>query len=108
MICWLDRCKFDDLHSAMVLAVLRAESIYANEGVDDLWITSINDSTHSLESLHYAGRAVDLRTHHLPDEAARERVTTTLRAALGPQFDVIYENAGTPNAHIHVELDGRR
>ena len=104
MIRWRDTCRFDALHPALILALLRADAIFASYS-QDCWVTSINDSTHMLGSLHYQGRAVDLRVHHLPDEAARVTVTNTLRSALGPQFTVLYEAPGTPNSHIHVELD---
>lgn len=104
MIRWTNTCRFTDLHAAMVLALLRADAIYSGYAVD-CWVTSINDSTHMVGSRHYVGQAVDLRVHHLPDEAARTTVANTLRSALGPQFDVLYEAPGTPNSHIHVEYD---
>ncbi len=104
MIRWSNTCKFTDLHAAMLLALYRAEAIYASHK-QDCWITSVNDSTHMVGSRHYVGQAVDLRVHTLPDEAARHAVAAELRAALGPQFTVLYESPGTPNAHIHVEYD---
>lgn len=108
MIRWKDTCRFDDLHSVLLLALLRAEEIFQRVGgVDTVWITSVNDSAHLGTSKHYLGKAVDLRTHHLPDEPTREAVAEALRAALGPQFRVIYEAAGTPTAHLHVQYQGR-
>ena len=104
MIRWKDSCRFDDLRSVLVLAVLRADTIYLAEGVNECWITSVNDSTHMATSKHYDGRAVDLRTHNVPNP---ETVANILRGALGPQFTVLYEGAGTSNAHIHVQFNGR-
>ncbi len=105
MLRWKDTCRFDSMHPALVLACLRADALYAGYG-QDCWLTSVNDSTHLPNSKHYLGRAVDLRVHHLPDEAARETVANTLRSAIGPQFTVLYESPGTPNAHLHVEYEG--
>lgn len=97
MIRWKDTCRFDDLHGAIVLAVLRADALFAAQGVD-CWITSVNDSTHMVGSKHYIGRAVDLRTKHVADPAP---IATALRSALGPQFTVIDEGD-----HIHVQFNG--
>lgn len=105
MIRWRDSCRFDSLHGAIVLALHRADAFYAAYGVD-CWITSGNDSKHMEGSKHYDGRAVDLRVHNLPDEDTRQRVAALLAAALGPQFTVIYEGSGTPQAHIHCQFDG--
>lgn len=105
MIRWKDTCRFDVLHGAILLAILRAEEIYAAAGAV-CWLTSANDSTHRHGSKHYTGKAVDLRVHHLPDDATRATVAAQLRSALGPQYTVLYEGAGTPNAHIHLQFDG--
>ena len=102
MIRWKDSVRFDDLHGAIVLALIRADSLYATRGLD-CWITSGNDSTHMIGSKHYTGRAVDLRTHHVPDP---EALADALHAALGPRFTVLYESAGTPNQHLHIQYDG--
>ncbi len=106
MIQWKDSCKFDHLHGAMVLAVMRAEKIFEQEGAGVV-ITSGNDSAHMVGSKHYDGRGLDFRVHHLEDEPARVRVARALKTALGPQFTVIYEGAGTPNAHLHVQFNGQ-
>lgn len=104
MIRWKDTCRFDDLHGAIVLALLRADALYAVQGVD-CWITSSNDSAHMLGSKHFIGRAVDLRSHHLPANERRE-FHHKLRVALGPQFTVLYESPGQPNEHYHVQFNG--
>lgn len=106
MIRWTDSCRFDALHGAIVLALVRAEAIYAAVAQRDCWITSGNDSEHMIGSKHYIGQAVDLRVHHVADEPTRARIAAELRRALGPQFTVLYESPGTPNAHIHVQFDG--
>jgi hypothetical protein len=106
MMRWKDSVRFDALHPAMVLAMIRAEVIYEDVGAE-CWVTSGNDSAHMVGSKHYDGRAVDFRVHHVPDETTREAIANTLRAALGAQFTVLYEGAGTGNAHIHCQFNGQ-
>jgi hypothetical protein len=99
---WLDNCKFDKLHPAIVMALLRIEDIYGQQG-KEMWITSCNDKTHEAGSKHYDGKAVDLRSHELQNP---ELTAAYIKTALGPQFTVLYEDAGLPNAHIHIQFNG--
>lgn len=73
-------------------------------GLDEVWITSAMDSIHAPDSLHYALRALDLRTHNLTSEQVA-RLMAELAKALGPSADIIWEARGTPNSHLHVEFD---
>ena len=80
-------------------AVGIADSIYKLYG-HELVVTSANDSTHGAGSLHYKGKAVDLRTRNLPPNDLGV-ILKALKARLEPQgFDVVLESD-----HIHVELD---
>jgi hypothetical protein len=67
-------------------------------------VTSANDSTHSANSRHYTDEALDIRTKNLPSEAAARQLVVALREELGPAFTVLYEGAGTPNAHLHLQV----
>ena len=70
----------------------------------EMVITSVNDSIHKKNSLHYKNRAVDIRTKHLtPDE--KKRLLKFLREKLGGDYDVIFEGENTDNEHIHIEYD---
>ena len=63
-------------------------------------VTSLRDGSHSVNSLHYKGLAVDFRTKHL-DEANIGALVTGLKVYLDPHgYDVILEGD-----HIHVEFD---
>ncbi len=84
--------------------ILTAHEVYVKEGLP-FTITSITDGKHSAKSLHYKGRAFDLRTHDLPKGNTPHGVAMKLRAALGGNYDVVVENVGEPNQHIHVEYD---
>ncbi len=87
-------------------AIADAAVVYGNHGCN-LIVTSLNDGEHRNGSLHYVGRAVDLRTHNVP-ETLRPVITAELRAVLGAGFDVVREKDGTPSEHIHIEWDPKR
>jgi hypothetical protein len=55
-------------------------------------------------SLHYKDRALDFRTKHL-SAADKEALVTAVKRRLGTDYDVILENAGGTNEHLHVEYD---
>lgn len=67
-------------------------------------ITSANDSKHGPNSLHYKGKALDLRTKHI-QMMDKTKLIQGLKASLGPQFDVVFEAEGSANEHCHVEFD---
>lgn len=67
-------------------------------------ITSANDSRHSASSLHYKGRALDLRTKHVVDPV-KTLIVRKITERLGVQFDVVLESVGLDNEHLHVEFD---
>lgn len=65
----------------------------------DAIITAGTDGKHMVGSLHYRGRAVDLRTHDLTP-AKRTELRDALARGLGRGWDVVIEPT-----HIHVEYD---
>ena len=71
--------------------------------VQDVVITSANDSTHGQKSRHYTNEALDLRSKSFPSVVAKQKFTALLRAELGPAFTVLFEGAGTPNEHWHLQ-----
>jgi hypothetical protein len=62
-------------------------------------ITSARDGLHMKNSLHYQGKAIDLRTYDMKPGGA-EAVVRELRVTLGRDFDVVLESD-----HIHLEYD---
>ena len=86
--------------------VLAAEPIWRDHGVPTLWITSAVDGVHMRASEHYAGLALDLRTHELRALGKEVwRVAQQLQEALGEDFDVIHESVALPNEHIHAQYN---
>jgi hypothetical protein len=60
-------------------------------------ITSGLEGKHGAKSLHPLGKAFDFRTNDWPAGKA-EAITTEIRKALGPQYDVVLEID-----HLHCE-----
>jgi len=79
----------------MFKAAIIAEAVYREYGTE-LVITSANDGKHKDGSLHYQGKALDLRTWTL--NGREVMVHAKLQRELAPDYDVILERD-----HIHVE-----
>ena len=82
----------------MAIAYTIASRIYNTRGYECV-ITSGSDGKHMPTSLHYQGKALDLRTRDL-QEQTKVAIVEKLKEALGSQFDVVLESD-----HIHVEFD---
>ena len=80
-------------------AVGVASGVFAAHGKECI-VTSLNDGKHSANSLHYSGKAVDLRTNHLT-VPERDQIFAKLRSLLEPLgYDVLFEGD-----HFHLEHD---
>lgn len=87
----------------IVLGVLAAFEEYVKYGTE-LVITSGNDGTHAVNSKHYSGNAVDIRTHSLPNPRQDgQAIANILNDNLGRDYDIIFEGD-----HIHIEYDPRK
>lgn len=91
--------QLNGLDLQAVKAIFTAMLVWQKFGMQKLTITSARDGKHKTNSLHYTGKAFDLRTKDVPDAVAMREV---LQQRLGHDFDVILE----PD-HIHVEYDPR-
>lgn len=95
--------RTETLSPEILLAIIVAQGVWERSGVRDLTITSLLDGEHSVNSLHYRGKAVDLRTK---GTGLSRRLFEALRAALPASlYDVILEDKDGVNEHIHVEYD---
>lgn len=77
-------------------ALIEAERVWDKHG-QELVVTSGMEGTHSAQSLHYYGYAMDLRTNYFTPAQANHAVTE-LRSRLGNDYDVVLERT-----HCHVE-----
>jgi hypothetical protein len=87
-----------------VTAILRIWELFDSLNIPELTVTSLLDGRHMTGSKHPKGEAVDIRTHGLGTDLPPVLVQK-IKTILGPGYDVILENRGTPNEHIHVEWD---
>ena len=85
----------------IVLALIIVDQVMKQCGQEAL-ITSINDARHSKTSLHYDGKAVDLRSRWFSHP---ENVLALCKDALGnnPDIDLILESD-----HFHMEYQPQR
>lgn len=88
---------------AMAVAMRVVEEVFDEFGYP-AWISSGNDGEHKPGSFHYKDAALDFRIRHVP-EAKRTAIVKALYARLWPQFDVLWEDRGKANEHLHVEYD---
>lgn len=96
------------LEPQMVLVAVIVEDIYRkHDPAYEVWITSGNDGTHGLDSLHKRDgmcRALDFRTKDYVG-CNKNQLKDEIKLALGDEFDVVYEHPGGDQEHIHVEYD---
>jgi protein-tyrosine-phosphatase len=84
------------IQTEILLAAMIADTICQKHGVEFV-ITSAGDGVHSINSLHYKGQAIDIRSR---DMKSPELIAKELAEALGDEYDVVLEKD-----HIHVEFD---
>lgn len=94
--------RFGNNYQALCFAVIIIEKIYSEHGYDCV-ITSVNDSAHSTGSLHYQDSAFDVRTHNITTEVEKKTMLAEIKSSLTEDFDVLIENMGEPNEHLHLE-----
>ena len=92
------------LHMMAVLSSLAAETT----DVPELVVTSGMDSTHGRNSLHYALRALDVRTKTFSSLAMKEYFAQRCREEFGLDYDIVLESIGLDNEHLHIEFDPNR
>lgn len=87
------------LQPQLAIAYTIASWVFSNKTGQRCVITSGSDGKHGPNSLHYKGKALDIRINNLrPDQI--HPVYLTLKECLGDQFDVVLESD-----HLHVEFD---
>ena len=97
-----------DLQPQIILAMMVVKETFNDKGIKNFTITSCNDSQHMMGSLHYKGLAFDTRTHDiiLSNRGVwLTQIGNDIKNALGGEFDVVLEDIGGPNEHLHVEYD---
>lgn len=92
-----------DMRPEIAVAMIVCKSIVESYGAEFV-VTSVKDGRHMHGSLHYEGMAMDVRSKSIPADK-RVECRDRMKESLGDEFDVLLEQAGTPNEHLHVEFD---
>ena len=97
MIHFKEGVKFEGVQPVLWDGLLTVAVVYHTCGYP-LVVTSLTDGQHMEGSLHYVGKAADLRTRHLKVNDVPV-VVRALKVALGQGWDVVLEGD-----HIHIEF----
>ena len=89
--------NLNNVHPKIYEAIGKVAYIYASYG-SDLVITSARDSKHGGNSLHYVGKAFDIRVWNIDTDLIK--LTGFIASELGNEYDVVFEVN-----HIHIEYD---
>jgi len=95
------RGAIPDNNIGLTLAIMAVHQAFSDHGYDCV-ITSMMDGTHSRNSLHYAGNAVDFRTRNVDSESLTS-IVNQVRKSLNENYDVVHHDT-----HLHVEFQPRR
>lgn len=97
--------KAHRLHPQLLWALSVAAPIWEMFGANELVVTSLNDGNHRVGSFHFRGEAADLRTKNIPTSHDKRNARDLLSGHLGRDWDVILEDLGGVNEHVHLEYD---
>lgn len=96
----------DGIDHRMLMA-LESVAYYAERlGLKELVVTSARDGVHSKGSLHPKGLALDFRTKTIKTKEGKLQFHRDIADDL-LEFDVLLEDLGRANEHLHVEYDPR-
>jgi hypothetical protein len=96
--------RWANADQAMAHALLVTTKVFEAHGYPT-WVTSAADGSHMDGSKHYEGAAYDFRTHHVDKSYDKWSIVGQLRELLSPSFQVLFEDEGLRNEHIHIEYD---
>lgn len=98
--------KLETLRPELAILEPLVDEVYAEFGLKAI-VTSTNDSKHGRDSFHYKDAAFDLRVKVLDTEKRQWELWRRLKDRIQERhpglYDVILEDAGDVNAHIHCE-----
>lgn len=94
--------KLNGLSTGILNVIDEINLTAAALGLPDPVITAGHDQAgHSPTSDHYTGNALDLRCNNVSTTSCKQWVIT-LQNALGNGYDVIFEDWGGSNSHVHI------
>jgi hypothetical protein len=96
-----------ELVLGLVVAERAFHAVFPFQNGYEMVVTSVCDGEHRPGSLHYLGRAADLRCNCFGETDVRRWHAELTLALVGLGFDVVWEDRGAPNEHLHLEHDPR-
>ncbi len=92
----------------MLTRLLDYDDYYPNGAPLELVVTSINDSSHGVDSKHYKDMAIDLRSKNFPNSLKQDFVEKFAHhlniLSKGTRYTVLLEGLGTANEHFHIQV----
>lgn len=88
-----------ELDGLLVWMLWELCNLWGAYNIPEVVVTSGMDGKHMRGSLHYQGKALDIRRWNVPEEDLDE-IVQTVRRILGKDWDVVPEKT-----HIHIEYD---
>ena len=99
--------KVEQVNARLLVGLAELATVLGEEAqVNVIMVTSVNDGKHKKGSFHYTGNAVDVRCRFFKDEDIR-RAVDRFNILHDAEFDLIWEDNGGPNEHLHLERDPR-
>lgn len=92
------------LQPVMDTALDAVRRVWASHGLGYATITSIQDGQHMEGSKHALGLAFDIRLNDIP-ATLHAVLAQEVQLLSGDAFDVVHENHGKVDDHLHVEFD---
>ena len=93
-----------NLHPKMELVLKVLDALFQLWFNQEMVVTAGRDGKHMEGSLHYEGRAVDIRTKTLTNRD-KMRVLAGVLWVLPVEFEYVLESVNKPQEHLHIEYD---
>lgn len=98
------KARIQGLRPELNVANLTLDGILRQHGNLTMILTHALDGVHSRASIHYMGGAEDLVFVGEVTAEVKVKIHEEFVASVGQDFDILLEDAGKPNEHIHVEF----
>lgn len=107
--------SLDYTHHKVFYAIGLIAPLAEQYGITELWVTAAREHGHTTNpdpkrQFHWLPdntcQAFDMRTHDMTGD--KHDAVRVFGRILGPTFDVILENEGGDNEHIHTQYDPDR
>lgn len=96
-------CRIFGLRPEVVLAIALITPLFIKHEAEGT-LSHAMDGKHSTNSLHYSGNAVDITFSSAVAHHIKLVILQSIQWMLGSDFDVLMEDTGKANEHIHIEF----